>query len=189
MKLHLSHSQFCLLDKNPKEYVKRYIFGETFSNAGMDFGKRFAEAIEKDEPTGDPIIDFGLIFMPRYDFQEFEIKIDGLLGYLDGYSESGICGEYKTGKTEWSQKKVDEASQITFYTLLVFKKYGIIPEAELHHLSPEMEITSFHTERTKKDLENLEKRIEKAQKLKLELHSAYEIGEDLLNIKKKSITI
>jgi len=172
MKEYLSYSQLKALENGT--YVKLYIWKETFTNAGMEFGKRFADAREKNEFTGDPLIDFGLVFLPRYQYHEHKIDIDGLHGRLDGFNEPNLVNDDKTGKTKWTQAKVDKDSQLTFYALLVDKKYGKIPDLELHHLSPDFQITHFKTKRTRKQLKEMEKRIKKALKIKKEIHELYE---------------
>ena len=154
-------------------YIKTYIHGEKFENDGMRFGKRFAEAIEMEIETGDPIIDYGVLFLPRYQHHEYKIEIDGLLGYFDGFNEPHLVGEYKTGKTKWTENKVRKG-QALFYALMVYKKFKVIPEVELHHINNEMEINTIRVRFTKKELAEMEKRIKKALLLKDEIHGIYE---------------
>lgn len=167
---YLSWSQLNALEN--KTYIKTYIFGEKFENEGMRFGKKFAEAIEMEIETGDPLIDFGVLFLPRYQHHEYKIEVDGLLGYFDGFNEPKLIGEYKTGTTKWTEKKVKKG-QLLFYALMVYKKFKIIPEAELHHINNEMEINAIRVKFTKEELEEMEERIKKALALKQEIHELY----------------
>ena len=168
---YLSWSQLNALEKGT--YIDAYIHGKKFENEAMRFGKRFAEAIEMGIETGDPLIDYGVLFLPRYQHHEYKIEVDGLLGYFDGFNEPNLIGEFKTGKTGWTEKKVKKG-QLLFYALMVFKKFGVIPKAELHHINNDKEIHTVRVKFTKKELQEMEKRIKKALLLKNEIHGLYE---------------
>ena len=168
---YLSWSQLSALESNT--YIGRYIHGDKFENDGMRFGKKFAEAIEMEIETGDPLIDYGVLFLPRGQYHEYKIEVDGLLGYFDAFDEPHKILEYKTGKTKWTEKKVKKG-QALFYALMVYKKFKVIPEVELHHLNNEMEINTIRVKFTKKELQEMEKRVKKALLLKNEIHGLYE---------------
>jgi len=134
---YLSYSQWKLRKKNPGKYNDIYFFGgKSFTNAGMRFGKIVAEALETGE-TQDPTIKALMSILPRYPRPEHEIKtrvntnegVLTLLGKLDTFFMRGkTFREYKTGKTKWTQAKVDKDEQITWYYALVYLEYGHLPE-------------------------------------------------------------
>lgn len=170
---YLSYSQWKLRKKNPGKYNDIYFFGgKSFTNAGMRFGKIVAEALETGE-TQDPTIKALMSILPRYPRPEHEIKtrvntnegVLTLLGKLDTFFMRGkTFREYKTGKTKWTQAKVDKDEQITWYYALVYLEYGHLPEkkAWLDWIETEYEkgekpkltgrIESFETDRTMGDV-------------------------------------
>lgn len=137
---YLSHSQYILRKKNPKKYNDIYFFGgKSFTNEGMRFGKVVAEALETNK-TEDETIKALIAMLPRYPKPEHEINTsvkteDGILnlmGKIDTFFMRGKrFREYKTGKTAWTQAKVDKETQITFYYMLVYLKYGQLPEKKV----------------------------------------------------------
>lgn len=134
---YLSWSSFTLFKRSPASWVKVYIYGEKVETEAMRFGTRFAEALEAGGgETGDRDIDFALAFLPRYPKAEYKIEVRTrgvvLHGRLDGCdTKKHVVGEYKTGKTPWDQKRVDQEGQLTWYALLYFLKHGKIPSIEL----------------------------------------------------------
>ena len=133
-KKYLSYSQINLWKWSPLKYKKIYFEGEEYpTNQAMDFGKNFAEIMEGKKKTDDIIVQGVMCQIPKYDTAEKEIKTKiediNLLGYLDSYcSKTHNFYEYKTGKMDWTQNKVDKADQITFYAMLIYLKYKVIPE-------------------------------------------------------------
>lgn len=118
-KKYLSWSQMECFEKSRTEYTKKYIIGSTFEGSiEMDFGKRFATAVENDDKVFLKPIYENLI---RYDKCEeyIEAIFDGvkILGYKDT-SQNGGFREYKTGKTKWTQNKVDKHGQLYMYSLI-----------------------------------------------------------------------
>lgn len=133
-KKYLSYSQINLWKRSPEKYKRTYFEGEEYpTNQAIDFGKNFAEILEGKKKTDDIIVQGVICQIPKYDTIEKEIKVKiediNLLGYLDSYcSKTHNFYEYKTGKMDWTQDKVDKADQITFYAMLVYLKYKVVPK-------------------------------------------------------------
>ena len=178
-KPYLSYSQLWLVERNPEQYKRLYLLGEDmYVNPAMEFGKEFAKIIQRyDEDSGQEDIERIKAFLPRYPHTEFEIKTEvkdiPLYGKLDGVDlKKRILGEHKTGKTEWTQKAVNENDQITFYYLLLYKRFGwLARRAMLHWIETQArqdgflvtgKIKTFETTRTLYDLAKMVSRIEEA---------------------------
>ena len=161
---------------NKEKWFKKYYLGEEQpSSLAMDFGKEIGERLASD-PT----------FMPevkRYKHFEQCLQADlgkiKLLGYMDTSDlENKKLREFKTGnnKNPWTQKRVDEHGQLTFYALMIYLSLGIKPDDLDIHLdwmptleadfssvesfltempkvvfNPEARVQSFKTKRTLKD--------------------------------------
>jgi hypothetical protein len=132
---YLSFTQMQLFERSPERYRQVYLDGEEqFENGAMRLGKRIHDATETDESTDDPFIDMVVSSLPKLDSMNFEIEgtLNGvpLYGKLDSFNSKTkkAFKEYKTGRTAWTQKKVDSCDQITFYCSLIYAKYGIRPE-------------------------------------------------------------
>lgn len=124
---------------NKEKFRDKYYRGiEEPPTPAMLYGSKFGKMVEKNEDTDDPRINALRPFCPRYEVMEFKLEAvleakEGkipLLGYLDTSHADPTKGyrEYKTGVKPWTQKRVDEHGQITFYHLMAFLKYGGIPE-------------------------------------------------------------
>lgn len=89
------------------------------------FGKAFADAAEARTPLA-PITMLSIMEQP------FNATLEGisLVGYGDTFEETGdiVLGEYKTGVKPWTQKRVDEHLQFTFYLLMKFLADKVTPE-------------------------------------------------------------
>ena len=164
---HLSWSQIDLWNRNRNEYIQRYFYGkESFTNEAMEYGKKFATALETGE-TEDEIIKLATIAIPRYSVSEYRLqatlKTDGgdipLLGFIDTSYDPPSDGirEYKTGKVPWTQKKVDRHGQLTLYALMIYLNEKKLPKTihldwlETEDRDGELSITgriqSFETQR------------------------------------------
>lgn len=94
----------------------------------MTFGSLVGKRLETD-PKFLPMI-------PRHSTMEFPFTCKfgkvtaGLVGYADTFCDKTFkkLGEYKTGKKEWTQKRVDEHLQIDMYLLMNFIMHKIKPE-------------------------------------------------------------
>lgn len=130
---YLSHSQKKCWKTNPEEYVKKYLFDkQQFITKEMKFGSKMAIALEEDELTGDILLDQVMMEIPKFEMRDQPSNVDlkvgkdviPLFGKMDTRkADHSAFKEYKTGKDGkggWTQKKVDEDSQITFYATMCF---------------------------------------------------------------------
>lgn len=145
-------------EMSKKRFVDHYIYGKKQSiNRNMAYGSMFAEGLELDELTGDPLLDIMISRMPQLGINDKPIQHkDGIeiiyaqrggneklvVPYLrDGdekipllaIPDTAIEGytafkEYKTSVRKWTQKMVDESGQVTFYATAIWLSYGFIPE-------------------------------------------------------------
>lgn len=132
---YLSYSQIQMWLKDRPRYERIYFAGEDakFTNAGMDFGKEVASALEDGRDTGDLLTDAAMLLVPKYDIADKEIRVemktkDGvvvLVGRPDTMdSNSFDFREYKTGKTKWTLSKAMKHPQLKFYAMLIYVKFG-----------------------------------------------------------------
>jgi len=140
---HFSWSQYDLWHRSKREYWKRYHIGaEEKSNRFFDKGKELATFIETGEILGkdeDPMLEQVVKQMPRLAIPEDELRFNivgangkEVLCFTDSSSEGHEQFlEYKTGKIPWTQERVDDHEQLPFYALGYWKKYNIIPNAQL----------------------------------------------------------
>lgn len=178
---YLSHRQLILWEQSPDAYIQTYFYGKTIPiNRGMALGKQLADALEKDEETGDPIKDVVISQIHTYELRDREIL--ATLKHRDGsmqvLAKPDSCKkdfsaflEYKTGLVPWTQNAVDENSQLTFYATVLFLIAGKIPQIRLDHIQtrrngqvPEFtgEINSFYTSRTVGQIMKMMVRMRKA---------------------------
>lgn len=169
---HLSWSAIDLWQKDPREYQRVYFLGEErFTNAAMQYGSKFAHAMETGEAT-DPVIATAALLVPRYDVSEYKLSAElkteegkiPLLGFLDTSHSDPADGfrEYKTGSQPWTQRRVDNHGQLTLYALMVYlKHHRQVQRMHLDWLPTEKtdgrivltgEIRSFSTERSMTDI-------------------------------------
>jgi hypothetical protein len=161
-KKHLSWSQMIMVEKSPETYKKVYIHDMKIINKGIILGKEISECLENDELTGNPVRDLVLTKFPKLDKMELElnteIEVKGkkieLLSYLDTCSNDyNEFYEYKTGSTKWSQKKVDELGQITFYCVVIYELTGKIPNKIKLYYAPSQQLPNGKVELTGKIIE------------------------------------
>lgn len=175
---YLSWSQLNTWERSPAMYKRIYFYGEEINNPAMELGKEVAQCLETGEESENIAIEHLKIFLPSYKFREYEIQAEvekiPLLGRLDGFGEDPLeIGEYKTGKN-WTQKMVDTNGQLTFYALLVLKKFKKFPERIRLHWAKTIsedgeikltgDIQSFETKRTLADIVSIAERCKKAWK-------------------------
>lgn len=106
----------------------------------MKFGTVMATALEGDDLSGDPLLDTVMMDIPKFELRDVEMRgnlkigkeIIPLLVKMDtSKKDLTAFKEYKTGKDGsggWTQKKVDEDSQITFYATYCYIMTKKIPE-------------------------------------------------------------
>ena len=170
---YLSYSQKSLWKRDPRKYIEKYLHdGAQFTTREMAFGKKMAVALEDEVDSDDNLLNEVIAKIPKLDRQEFpvlaEMKIDGdtlpLYAKLDSAkNDLTAFKEYKTGKQPWTQRRVDEDAQITFYVTAIFiLKKEIVRDIELvwvptyddlgnsnrTGISPTGEIVRFKTQRT-----------------------------------------
>lgn len=184
---HLSWSQLSLWEKDPNMYYQIYIDGmDMVRTPYLKLGTRIDDAIQNGQDEfGDPMINYLVMMLPKYPKMQYKIEIDfegiKLVGVLDGFSNLGkklVIGEYKSGQ-KFTQRKADKLGQLDVYSLLVWKKFGRLPdEIKLHWARTEVkeneegqkevfftgETRTFETKRTMKDLILIGGRIHKAYK-------------------------
>lgn len=176
---YLSWSQLNLWEHDQNMYYQVYIENvDMYRTKYLELGKKMACALENGfSEDGDPMLELMIVYMPAYPAREYDIKqeFEGipLVGKLDGFDEATLTvGEYKSGK-KWTQAMVDQHGQLTFYALLVWLKYGKLPNKIFLHWArtdEDMEgnlkltgdIRTFETKRSLKDLILFSKRIKTA---------------------------
>ena len=171
---YLSYSQIQLWKSDKKRYIELYFNNRTelrMSNAGMEYGKVVAEALEKEENTGDLMTDSAMLLLTKYDVRDQEIATEiktkecivpviGRPDTLDSLTKA--FREYKTGKGKWTQNKAQNHPQMRFYAMLIYLKYGkLTKEAWLDWIETEKteggikptgRVESFHVEISMSDI-------------------------------------
>lgn len=159
IKDYFSPSQYALWKTSKRQYYKRYSLGEEskpnkFFNKGKEIGSYLQlinenpdvdKKVLAESMSTDPLLYQLSMSVPTLDIMEdkLEVVCDGghkLLGYVDSVNlVNSKFLEYKSGKVDskgndpWTQEKVDEADQLTFYALMYWIKSGRkeIPSCEL----------------------------------------------------------
>lgn len=121
----MSWSQLSCWETNKKQWYDRYILGKKgYTTKEMLYGNVIGDRLQYD-PTFCPSI-------PRLQTFEYTIKWTferiPLIGHIDNYSP-GVLHEFKTGKTPWTKKRVDEHRQLDFYTALLWLVDKIPPQS------------------------------------------------------------
>lgn len=131
---HLSFSQITLWLTAKETYRKKYYPKERPAYAQspeMAFGNFITEEMEKNNPLFD--------FIPRYDTFEYPQKekppvtfsIEGINieAYVDQLCLSTVTfREQKTGRTPWTQSKVDKHIQMDLYSTLLKDTFGKVDD-------------------------------------------------------------
>lgn len=170
---YLSYSQMVLFERSPKEYAEQYIYGEKPPETmNMAYGSQFANGLEKDEFSGDPVLDMMMVKIPKFELMDRPLEVelkskDGVVPLLakpdTAKADYSAFKEYKTSVRKWTQKMADDSSQITFYATAMWLKTKKIPsDIELINvrveytpeggLCPTGEIHIFKTKRTMVDI-------------------------------------
>jgi hypothetical protein len=178
----ISWSSLSCWEKSKKEFYKRYIIKEPmFETKELKFGKWFSQEIEKPKSENEtiemirPII--GIYKYPEHMVKkelETPIGIVPIISFLDGY-DPGI-GEYKTGKTPWTQDRVNKHGQLDFYNFILGKPedttlYWIQTENDNYgNIKLTGKVEQFKRDISEKDISKLKDRIIKAS---VEIHEYY----------------
>ena len=135
MKDYLSYSQLRLYLENPQEYYLRYElhikpepsramkFGSIAHSALADRRVDYRKELNKEGYLPDKVrvIETALkqITKPKITEKRIRVKYDpiDLLSVFDAIEDETIR-EYKTGSGWWTQERVDEALQLTFYAFV-----------------------------------------------------------------------
>jgi len=162
------------------EYYRRYVLGiQEPPTPPMKFGTivhkalaspkyNWIKALKKDGFTSDynRVVAAALAKIKDRPAQK-EIKVMvkhepiDLLAYFDGLNKNEIH-EYKTAGSHWTQEKVDQHGQMDFYALIHLIKFKTIPALILHSIHAKSgDVRSFKTTRTKKQLDEFQKEIER----------------------------
>jgi len=125
-KPYLSYSAMSSFLSYREDFRKRYYENKPMIiTPELTFGKRIGELLENDDES--------MRYVLRYDTPEQELKfeVDGvpILGYIDTFdSNNKKIGEYKTGKTPWTQGRVDKHFQLDVYSLGVETIFGKVDD-------------------------------------------------------------
>ena len=183
IKSYLSYSQYSTFLASKKSYINTYILGNKFDNKYLRFGKMIADVLEnRDKKNKNDNEEWAIELLETPEHSELELleefnKIP-LFGKLDGYNESTkTIKEYKTGKIPWTQAKADKHEQLTFYAIMISKRYKIKIEdikieldwlETIEDVDGEMLLTglkkTFKTKRTNKDLIRIYPKIKRVWK-------------------------
>ena len=155
-KPYLSFSQMTKLEMSEEKYIEEYLYknrGRTSRN--MAYGSQFAEGLEKDELTGDPLLDLMATRIPKFELRDRPVESKKGVEIMFERDKTKVCvpvlknmgddipllavpdtakkdysafKEYKTSTRQWTQKMADESGQITFYATAIYIATGKIPE-------------------------------------------------------------
>ncbi len=201
----LSWTQMNLLETNPYDYFRYYIKEPRDvrpTNAGMEYGKKLADALEVDGLSGDAMLDIAIAQIPRLEIVEHEIQVDfiGSKGIVPILCQLDFCSkdeqtfyECKTHneKYPWTKKKVDESRQITYYATGIWLKTKKIPKdivligipTQKHpdgQIEALGEVYTIKTTRTLVDCMKMRGDMERAWYKKLEMRKKYKHYPDLI---------
>lgn len=156
---YLSRYQLVLWEKSRDRYMAEY-FGDAkrFANRGMVLGEEIAKHMETGEETGDFAKDLVIAQMPKYEIrdqsQTVMLKVGKevvpiLIKPDSMKADWSVVAEAKTGAqtSPWTQRKVDEDDQLTFYATGVFIKTKKIPALELYYAPTQLVIGESGLER------------------------------------------
>jgi len=115
-KSYLSYSQLEMFRKSPDRYIEQYIEnGKRLDTKYTRFGKQIHEALEQTEENREKEIRVTIHDVP-------------VLSFIDKYDpETGVFRDTKTGKTPWTQVKVQKHDQLVFYAMVIKHSTGIVP--------------------------------------------------------------
>lgn len=154
-KKYLSFSQLTKWEMSPDRYAEQYLYGEKQRiSRNMAYGKQLADSLETGELSGDLLLDFAALKLPKFEIMDQPIedpkgveifyerderyihvpflrdkneKIP-ILAIPDSMKSDGSAfKEFKTSTRKWTQRMVDESGQITFYATAFWLKNQYIP--------------------------------------------------------------
>ncbi len=134
---YLSYSQIQLWKSDRERYIGIYMDNRQelrMSNAGQEYGRVVATALEKGVQTDDLLTDASMLLLPKYDIADKEIEVETrtkygwlkIVGRPDTLnSKTKDFREVKTGKHEWNRSKAQRHPQMIFYALIIYLKWGV----------------------------------------------------------------
>jgi len=173
---YFSWSQYSLWNSSKIAYRKKYVIGQDdLKSKYLEKGKMLAESLKFGviADTDDDISEDIIVSLPKLEYSEKEIDIviggERILAYLDSCSSDlKLFYEYKTGKIEWTQERLDKDEQTLFYAVLLHSITGVIPTVELYWAETQDKdgqvtftgsIKRFVREFSKKEIEKMEVKI------------------------------
>lgn len=155
-KPYLSFSQMTTFEMSPEKYADQYLYGKKQRiSRNMHYGSLMADGLEKNETTGDPILDFMISRIPKFELMDKPVEskngvrtlferdkkyyhiptlpngkkeVIPIMAIPDTAKADGTAfKEYKTSTKKWTQKMADESGQVTFYAMAIWLKTGQIP--------------------------------------------------------------
>jgi len=157
-KPYISYSQMTMFEMSPEGYIEKYIHNKKQRiSRNMSYGSKMATGLEKEEASGDPLLDVMMAIIPKFEIMDKPIQKPGgkkvvferdgnlveVPVLMDGDEEIPLLAipdsmkkdltgfkEYKTSVKPWTQKMADESGQITFYATAIWLTKGrsLIPE-------------------------------------------------------------
>ncbi len=153
---YLSFSQMTMFEMSPEKYAEHYIYDKKQRvSRNMAYGSQMADGLEKEEATGDPILDLMMSRIPKFDIMDKPVESrdgvrtlferDRLYYHLpvlkDGKkfiplmavpdtakTDYSAFKEYKTSVRKWTKRMADESGQISFYATTMWLVTGEIPQ-------------------------------------------------------------
>ena len=183
---YISFSAMALFEKSPEQWADIYLRDcYQYTNVNMRYGSLMADALEKNELSGDPALDLMIENIPKFELMDKPIEANLkngkdviiVLAKPDtAKADYTAFKEFKTSLKRWTQKMADDSDQITFYATTIWLKTGKIPQdIELANvrvkytkngkLIPTGELTIIPTTRTMVDIIKMIARIRKNWKL------------------------
>ncbi len=175
----ISWSQYWCYKNKPDEFYQQYILGlqgeqsremllGNIIHSGWE-GKDWLTQLKENNYTADFERTVGEIMkfnMPQFPEKECWLGQKGLYydetdctiaGRADGRDkDKHIILEIKTGKHFWNQERADETEQITLYSFLHLKEFGVIPEFLLVSCNVSNgKVKMFNTKRTQEQIDRL----------------------------------
>ncbi len=143
---YLSHSQIDCVNRSEREYIAKYIYGETSApSIHQEFGTTITDILEGRTKMPKKL-EAALKDVPRYAKNDHEISCMlhrgrgkyefRLMGRLDGWNKN-CQGEYKTGMVPWDAARVQKSRQLKIYALIEYRNSKVIPMQKLTWLESE----------------------------------------------------
>jgi len=182
-----------------RQWIQRYIYKEPFfETPELLFGKRVSDNLDKDNFFDwDEDLRDVLCKAPMYGIPEEVVVLQrkgyAIQAYLDRALEdySKII-EFKTGKTAWTQERLDSDLQTAVYSWLIYENFNIIPEVTLcwlpttgqrEELYLTGEVVCFERKVTKEQIEATAQLFDDAAQRMSQVYQLYLDGHDLREAK------